>query len=152
MSNEKDLVIPNEFDLGLDDGEVNSPSTSPVEDKSIKKAKDAINKAAATAALEAAVKSSGEVSRMEAERAYIQEKKRFMLNKCKNDEQVPFVGQKIFANYFGPVYTFLYNTVPVTVKFDGTTQMFPRFIYDFLIAKITEVSESNTNKDETIQM
>ena len=47
---------------------------------------------------------------------------------------------------FGPVYTFLYNTIPVTVKFDGSTQKFPRFIAEELNRRIKEVSEANTNK------
>jgi hypothetical protein len=70
-----------------------------------------------------------------------------MLNRCKKDEVVEFVGQKIFANYFGPVYTFQYNTIPVTIRFDGSKQEYPRFIYNFIMKKINAVSESNTNKD-----
>jgi hypothetical protein len=103
--------------------------------------------AAATAALKAAVEANNEVAIKEAEKTYIVEKKKFMLNKCKEDDVVEFVGQKIFATYFGPVYTFLYNTVPVTVKFDGSKQVLPRFIYNRLMEKINEVSDSNTNKE-----
>ena len=75
-----------------------------------------------------------------------------MLNRAKEDKKVPFVGQKIFADIFGSTYTFLYNTIPVTVKFDGSTQYFPKFVYDFLMKKINAVSDSNTNHDETITL
>lgn len=119
---------------------------------SVSKSKAAMEKAAATASLEAAIKSSSVLAQRDAERIYIQEKKASMLKRCKTDKVVKFVGQKIFANYFGPTYSFLYNTVPVTVKFDGSTQEFPEFIYNFLMKKITEVSESNTNKETTYKL
>ena len=70
------------------------------------------------------------------------------LDKCKNDEVMKFRGDKIYAPFFGKVYTFLYNAIPVTVKFDGSVQEFPKFIYDKIMEKIHEVSESNTPKVE----
>lgn len=127
-------------DLGLEIEGETTPS------KPINKAKTAMENAAATAALKAAIEANSEIATKEAEKTYILEKKKFMLNKCKSDRIVKFVGQKIFANYFGPVYTFLFNGIPVTVKFDGSTQEFPKFIYDRIMKMISEVSESNTNK------
>lgn len=136
-------------ELGLDASKVEGNTSSELAytttNKNVTKADEAMKNAAATAALKAAVDANNEISQREAEKSYILEKKKFMLNKCKNDNVVEFVGQKIFANYFGPVYTFLYNTIPVTVKFDGSKQKFPRFIYDRLMEKINEVSDSNTN-------
>lgn len=129
-------------ELGLE-GET-TPSDPVIE--SVSKADEAMKNAAANAALKAAIEANSEMSMKEAEKTYIIEKKKVMLTKCKNDDVVDFVGQKIFAQYFGPVYTFLYNTIPVTVKFDGSTQKFPRFIADKINQKIKEVSESNTNK------
>lgn len=131
-------------ELGLE-GET-TPS-DPVKE-SVSKADEAMKNAAANAALKAAIEANTEMSIKEAEKTYIIEKKKVMLEKCKSDDVVDFVGQKIFAQYFGPVYTFLYNTIPVTVKFDGSTQKFPRFIADKINQKIKEVSESNTNKVE----
>lgn len=131
-------------ELGLE-GEI-TPS-DPVKE-SVSKADEAMKNAAANAALKAAIEANTEMSIKEAEKTYIIEKKKVMLEKCKSDDVVDFVGQKIFAQYFGPVYTFLYNTIPVTVKFDGSTQKFPRFIADKINQKIKEVSESNTNKVE----
>lgn len=130
-------------ELGLGVEETPSPAQS-----SSDKAAEALQNAATAVALEAAMKANKEMAVKEAEKTYIIEKKKFMLNKCKTDKVVKFVGQKIFANYFGPVYTFLYNGVPVTVKFDGSTQEFPEFIYNKIMDLISAVSESNTNKVE----
>jgi len=138
----KDVAELSDIDLGLE-----IPETSSKTNKSVKKADEAMQNAATTAALKAAIEANSEMATREAEKTYIIEKKKFMLNKCKEDEVVEFVGQKIFANYFGPVYTFLYNTVPVTVRFDGSKQKFPKFIYDRLMEKINEVSDSNTKKE-----
>ena len=128
-----------DLDLGL--GEDNS-----IVNNSVEKADNALKNAAATAALKAAVEANSELANREAIKTYINEKKKTMLNRCKSDTPVKFVGNKLLANYFGKVYTFLYNTIPVTVRFDGTEQEFPKFIYDRLMQKIYEVSESNTNK------
>lgn len=128
-------------DLGLEDSKKQK-------EEGVARAEEAMRNAAATAALKATINVNNEIAVREAAKAYVIEKKRHMLNRCKNDEVVTFVGQKIFANYFGEVYTFLYNTIPVTVRFDGTKQEFPRFIYNRLMEKINEVSESNTSKVE----
>lgn len=114
--------------------------------KGVKKADDALKNAAATAALKAAIDANTELSVKEAEKTYIKEKMKFMLDKCKSDEVVEFRGDKIYAPYFGKVYTFLYNAIPVTIRFDGSVQKFPKFIYDKIMEKIHEVSESNTPK------
>lgn len=143
-----DLDIENAIGIDSDESveEVIAPTKKQKSD-SVKKADAAMKNAAATAALKAAVEANNEIAIKEAEKTYIIEKKRFMLNKCKEDDVVEFVGQKIFATYFGPVYTFLYNTIPVTVRFDGSKQELPRFIYNRLMEKINEVSDSNTNKE-----
>lgn len=146
LSNEEELSLK---ELGLEGEEEGKTSSKPTSEEilnaGVRKADEAMKNAAATAAIKAAVEANTEIATKEAEKTYILEKKKFMLNKCKSDDVVEFVGQKIFANYFGPVYTFLYNTIPVTVKFDGSKQKFPRFIYNRLMEKINEVSDSNTN-------
>ena len=135
-------------ELGLQDNkeETKKVTITKENSKSVKKADEALKKAAATAALKAAIDANNEISEKEAERTYIKEKMKFMLDKCKNDEVVKFRGDKIYAPYFGKVYTFLYNAVPVTVRFDGSVQEFPKFIYEKIMEKIHEVSESNTPK------
>lgn len=155
LSNIKPILTDDELGLGnqeATDNKVEKEETKKVvtksTSKSVKKADDALKNAAAVAALKAAVDANNEISEKEAERTYIKEKMNYMLNKCKNDEVVKFRGDKLYAQYFGKEYTFLYNAIPVTIKFDGTVQEFPKFIYDKIMEKIHEVSESNTPKVE----
>lgn len=157
MSTEGNNQNFSDFDLGLEAGDgVTAPTpvqpTSPVVEDGVQKVTDAASNAAAHAALKVAIDASSELSQREADKTYIIEKKKHMLNRAKNDEKREFVGHKIYADVFGKVYTFLYNTIPVTVRFDGSTQVFPKFVYDHLMKKIAEVSESNTNKDETVKL
>lgn len=155
LSNVKPILTDDELGLGnqeATDNKVEKEETKKVvtksTSKSVKKADDALKNAAAVAALKAAVDANNEISEKEAERTYIKEKMNYMLNKCKKDEVVKFRGDKLYAQYFGKEYTFLYNAIPVTIKFDGTVQEFPKFIYDKIMEKIHEVSESNTPKVE----
>lgn len=155
LSNVKPILTDDELGLGnqeATDNKVEKEETKKVvtksTSKSVKKADDALKNAAAVAALKAAVDANNEISEKEAERTYIKEKMNYMLNKCKKDEVVKFRGDKLYAQYFGREYTFLYNAIPVTIKFDGTVQEFPKFIYDKIMEKIHEVSESNTPKVE----
>ena len=148
-NNEKTVLSDEE--LGLvetenDENAVNNTTLTKENSEGVKKADEALKKAAATAALKAAIDANQELSANEAEKVYIKEKMNFMLEKCKNDEVVEFRGDKIYAQYFGKQYTFLYNAIPVTIKFDGTVQKFPKFICEKIQEKIHEVSESNTPK------
>lgn len=155
-NNEKPVLTDAELGLeGMEDNKQNETNgevknkkqtISKQTSKGVKKANDALKNAAATAALKAAIDANTELSVKEAEKTYIKEKMKFMLDKCKNDEVVEFRGDKIYASYFGKVYTFLYNAIPVTIRFDGSVQKFPKFIYDKIMEKIHEVSESNTPK------
>ena len=143
-NNEKETVLTDE-ELGL--GKSSKKQTVTKENsKSVKKTNEALQNAAATAALKAAIDANSELSAKEAEKIYTREKMKFMLDKCKTDEVVEFRGDKLYAPYFGKEYTFLYNAIPVTVKFDGSIQKFPKFIYDMIMDKIHQVSESNTPK------
>lgn len=128
-------------------------NSAPVKDMTpVDKTNEAKLKANATAAIAAAASAQSKIASNEADKTYIIQKKKHMLNRCKNDDTVEFVGLRLYAQFFGPVYTFLYNTVPVTVKFDGSKQKFPRFIYNHIMKKIAEVSDSNTSKDETFDL
>ena len=142
--NEKPVLTDEQ--LGLGNVETKKQNFTKETSKGVKKADDALKNAAATAALKAAIDANNELSEKEAEKIYIKEKMKFMLDKCKSDEVVEFRGDKIYAPYFGKEYTFLYNAIPVTIKFDGSVQEFPKFIYDKIMEKIHEVSESNTPK------
>ena len=149
---ENEETVLTDEDLGLEEvepkKEVKKQSVTKENSKGVKKADDALKNAAATAALKAAIDANTELSVKEAEKVYIHEKMKFMLDKCKSDEVVEFRGDKIYAPYFGKEYTFLYNAIPVTIKFDGSAQKFPKFIYEKIMEKIHEVSESNTPKVE----
>ena len=142
MEDLKNKTALSDEDLGIETKKRVTKENS----KGVKKANDALKTAAATAALKAAIDANNEISEKEAEKTYIKEKMKFMLSKCKNDKVVKFRGDKIYAQFFGKEYTFLYNAVPVTIKFDGSVQEFPEFIYNKIMEKIHEVSESNTPK------
>ena len=68
---------------------------------------------------------------------------RKFLQECKKSPTKKLMGDALYAQYFGKSYTFLFNTVPVNIRFDGTVQEFPEPIYNRLVAKLQEVSKSN---------
>ena len=103
--------------------------------------------AAATAALKAAITSSNEIAIRESEQAYFVEKRRHMLERCKNDEVVERTISKLYAPIVGRVYTFAYNGVPVTVYCDGKPHKYPKFIAEKIDKKLARISESNTYKE-----
>lgn len=103
--------------------------------------------AAANAALKAAITTNEEMSKREADRTYFIEKKNFMLNKCKNDEQVEKTVSKLYAPIIGRVYTFNLNCIPVTIYCDGKPHKYPKFIADIIDEKLAKISESNTYKE-----
>lgn len=144
-NNENQILTDEELGLGSGKETIKSVEEK-TKNNSVKKVDDALKNAAAAAALKAAMDANNELSVKEAEKTYIKEKMNFMLNKCKNDRVVKFRGDKVYAQYFGKVYTFLYNAVPVTIRFDGSEQEFPEFIYNKIQEKIHEVSEANTPK------
>ena len=148
INNKKPILSDEE--LGLKEKEVEKNVEKNVvtkeNSKRVEKVNNALQNAAATAALKAAIDANNELSASEAEKTYIKEKMKFMLDKCKSDEVVKFRGDKIYAQYFGKEYSFLYNCIPVTIKFDGSVQEYPKFIYDKIMEIIHDVSESNTPK------
>lgn len=73
--------------------------------------------------------------------------KRF-LYRLKNEPRKKIYCSKAYAPYFGTTYTALYNTVPVTVRFDGTQQEFPETVANWLLDKFIRVTESNVPKIE----
>lgn len=103
--------------------------------------------AAATAALASVAQANKEISMKEAEKVYFQEKKDFMLRKCKEDEVVELSVSKLYAAYLGPVYTFMVNCIPVTVYCNDKTYEYPKFIADIINRKLKAISDSNTYKE-----
>lgn len=70
------------------------------------------------------------------------------LNRLKHEPVKKVYCSKAYAMYFGKSYTALYNTVPVTVHFDGTNQEFPETVANWLLDKFIRVTESNVPRVE----
>lgn len=103
--------------------------------------------AAANAALKAAIEANTEISAREAEKAYANEKKKFMLNKCKNDDVVERTISKLYAPILGKTYSYYYNGIAITVYCDGKPHKYPRFVAENIDKKLNKISESNTYKE-----
>jgi len=108
--------------------------------------------AAAAQAVKTAASANAELALRESERIYAQEKRTHMLTRCKSEPVVTITPSKMYANIFGSTYSFYYNGIPVTVKFDGTPQQFPRFIANKIQEKILKTADANTPKDETVEL
>lgn len=75
-----------------------------------------------------------------------------MLKRWKDEPQEPVYASEAYAPYFGTVWTVLFNLIPITVKFDGTEQMYPKSVARFLrkkIAKTTKVNIPRKDSDES---
>ena len=112
-----------------------------------KTASDFQAEAAANAALKAAITANTEMSAREAEKAYIAEKKRTMIEKCKNDEVVTRTISKLYAPILGKTYSFYLNGFVVTVYCDGKPHKYPKFVAEAIDRKLNKISESNTYKE-----
>lgn len=109
------------------------------------------DEALATAALKSVIETKSAMTQRDADRQYGIEKQKYMLNKFQTDKKVKFRGEKILAEYFGTVYTFYFNCLPVTVYFDGVEREYPEFVVEHIKNKIAAVSESNTYKENIEQ-
>lgn len=103
--------------------------------------------AAASMALKTAIEANSEMAMREAEKVYALEKQKHMLSRCKKDKVVTRTISKLYAPYLGKVYTFMYNSVPVTIYCDGKPHEYPEFVAKHIDAKLQKVSESNTYKE-----
>lgn len=103
--------------------------------------------AAANAALKAAIDANTELSAREAEKTYASEKKKFMLNKCKNDDVVERTISKLYAPILGKTYSYYFNGIVITVYCDGKPHKYPRFVAENIDRKLNKISESNTYKE-----
>jgi hypothetical protein len=110
-------------------------------------AAEAQAKAAANAALKAAIDANTEMSAREAEKVYVAEKKKHMLERCKNDEVVTRTISKLYAPILGKVYSYYYNGIAITVYCDGKPHKYPKFVAENIDRKLNKISESNTYKE-----
>jgi len=74
---------------------------------------------------------------------YMKKYRPAMLRKFKDEPLEVVHGSQAYANYFGSVYTVLFNLVPVTIRFDGTEQKFPKSVAQFLRRKIMKTTAVN---------
>ena len=125
------------------------PSTAPKKPSNIengnkeKTFEQALDNAAALGALKASISADAIRAEKDADKRYIIDKKRHMLNRCKSDTPIRFIGEEIYAPMFGKVYTFLLNTIPVTVRFDNSEQVLPEFVYNHLRKKMLATAKNN---------
>lgn len=87
--------------------------------------------------------SSSVARKRQEDMAYMNSYTKKFLARLKKEPRVKILCSKAYAPYFGTTYTALMNTVPVTVKFDGTYQEFPETIAKWLQDKFIRVTESN---------
>lgn len=118
----------------------------PVEAK-VDPAAEAQAKAAANAALKAAIDANTEMSAREAEKTYVAEKKKHMMNRCKTDEVVTRTISKLYAPILGKTYSYYYNGLVVTVYCDGQPHKYPKFVAENIDKKLNSISEANTYKE-----
>jgi hypothetical protein len=68
------------------------------------------------------------------------------VQKIKQEPRVKVYGNEIFQDQLGETYTFLYNGLPVTIKFDGSYQEYPESVATLLESKLSEIAKANTRK------
>lgn len=61
-------------------------------------------------------------------------------------------GSKAYKETMGDRWTFLYNGVPVSIKFDGTRQEFPEPVADYIEDALGKIAEANAPKDEFVKI
>ena len=68
------------------------------------------------------------------------------INKLKKEKFVEVNGNTMFKAYLGDFYTYLFNGVPVTIRFNGTNQKFRKSIAADLTKRLNEIANSKTKK------
>lgn len=66
--------------------------------------------------------------------------------KLAKEPKVMVYGNPLYKTFLGDVYSFLYQGNPVTIKFDGTEQPFPKTIAKLLQKKLDASANANTAK------
>ena len=126
---------------------MSNEKTSIKKEVKVTSAQEAQAKAAASAALKAAIDANTELSAKEAEKAYATDKKKYMIERCKNDEVVTRTISKLYAPFLGKTYSFYYNGLVVTIYCDGKPHKYPKFVAEHIDNKLNKISESNTYKE-----
>lgn len=69
------------------------------------------------------------------------------IKRLKEEPRVKVYGNEIFAAQLGDIYTFLYNGLPVTIKFDGTYQEYPQTVAKHIEQKLSTIAKANTRRN-----
>jgi len=64
-----------------------------------------------------------------------------------NEPQVKVNGNPMFKSYLGKEYTYMFNNIEVTIRFDGKDYFYPKSIAENLTSKLAEIAVANTPVD-----
>lgn len=91
-------------------------------------------------------------TKREEDNEYMRTYSQRMLSRFKGERQVKVLCPRAYALYFGTTYTALFNTIPVTVVFDGKEHEYPESVANWLQAKFLRVGDSNIPKVENEEL
>jgi len=83
-----------------------------------------------------------DVAKTELETASKQMKRRLA-----KEPMVKVNGNPMFAAFIGKEYTYLFNDIPVTIRFDGRDYFYPKSIAENLSQKLKDIAVANTPVD-----
>ena len=74
------------------------------------------------------------------------------LKKIAAEPRVDVRGEKMFRTHFGDVLSFTFNGLPITIRFDGTVQSFPKSVAEEIMLKLEAFRENQVALDVTDQL
>jgi len=69
------------------------------------------------------------------------------IQQLRSEPRVKVFGNQIFRDQLGETYTFLVNGLPVSIRFDGTYQEYPKSIAELLEDKLARIAKANTRQN-----
>lgn len=94
---------------------------------------------------------SNSVIEKNAEKTYTEDMKRF-IRRLQKEPRVKVYGNEVFQSHMGKSWTFTFNNVDVTLKFDGTYQEFPQSIAKRIEKKLERTSRAIASKNINVQI
>lgn len=76
----------------------------------------------------------------------LRDKDAIRAKKLEAEPKVLVYGNPLYKQYLGEVYSFLYNGNPVSIRFDGTSQPFPKTIAELIQTKLDAAANANIAK------
>lgn len=74
------------------------------------------------------------------------------LKKIAAEPKVDVRGDKVYRTHFGDVLSFTFNGLPITIRFDGTVQSFPKSIAEEIMLKLEVFRENSVSLNTTDQL